>query len=200
MLLKMAEELLTSNEIEPLSKEEQRKVKKHLRKVKMQLYKNLVKAYIGWWHWFWICRTKGFGDTAVVLIPGEDREISYYALLYLDQMLDKRKYKNAIILTHDQVVIKAASLFSERIIKAKYFSRKKAEALMQFYCLYEFNKKFICASIDEPNGRNGASILGKRGTTKEELFVVGVYKIYPFSKLEKPLFSTKEIDSYFDFA
>lgn len=196
----MAEKLLTSNEIEPLSKEEQRKVKKHLRKVKTQLYKNLIKAYIGWWHWFWICRTKGFGDTAVVLIPGDDKEISYYALLYLDQMLDKRKYKNAIILTHDQVVIKAASLFSERIIKAKYFSRKKAEALMQFYCLYEFNKKFICASIDEPNGRNGASILGKRGTTKEELFVVGVYKIYPFSKLEKPLFSAKELDSYFDFA
>ena len=119
MLLKMAEELLTNNEIEPLSKEEQRKVKKHLRNVKRQLYKNLFKAYIGWWHWFWICRTKGFGDTAVVLIPGEDREISYYALLYLDQMLDKRKYKNAIILTHDFDVIKVAPLFSKRILKAK---------------------------------------------------------------------------------
>ena len=186
--------------IKPLSKEEQKNVKKHLRKVKIRLYKNLIKAYVGWWHWFWICRTKGFGNTAVVLIPGEDKEISYLSLLYLDQMLDSRKHDNAIILTHDSVVIKAAPLFSERILKAKYFSRKKTEALMQFYCLYEFNKKFICASIDEPTGRNGQQLIGKRNVTKEEIMVIGVYRVYPYIRPNKPIYigEDEEIHNFFD--
>ena len=174
------------SEISPLSKEEQKEVKKHLKKVKRQLYRNLLRAYYGWWCWFWVCRTKGFGNTAVVLIPGEDKEISYLSLLYLDQMLDARKHDNAIILTHDSVVIKAAPYFSNRILKAKAFSRKKAEALMQLYCLYEFNERFFVASLDEPNGRNGSRLVGKRGTTIEEVFVIGVYRLYPVNRPPLP--------------
>lgn len=176
------------SEISPLSKEEQKEVKKHLKKVKRQLYRNLLRAYYGWWCWFWVCRTKGFGNTAVVLIPGEDKEISYLSLLYLDQMLNARKHDNAIILTRDSLIMKTASMFSGRILKTQFFNRKKAEALMQFYCLYEFNKKFICASIDEPYGRNGSTLIGKRGTTKEEIFVIGIYRIYPFTRPEKPIY------------
>ena len=195
------DEKITDNEKRPpLSKEEQRKVRKHLRKVKRQLYRNLLRAYRGWWNWFLICRTKGFGNTAVILLPGEDKEISYLSLLYLDQMLENRKHDNAIILTHDQVVITAAPLFSDRILKVKHFSRKKAEALMQFYCLYEFNKKFICASLDEPHGRNGSVLIGKRGTTKEEIFVIGVYRLYPVERPDKPVYmgNDKEIAEYID--
>lgn len=170
----------------PLSKEEQKKVRRHLRKVRLQLYRNLLRAYHGWWCWFWVCRTRGFGNTAVILLPGDDQEISYLSLLYLDQMLDKRKHDNAIILTHDPVVIKVAGLFSKRILRVKYFSRKKAEALMQFYCLYDFNPKFICASLDEPHGRNGSALIGERGTTKEEVFVIGLYNLYPVERPDSP--------------
>ena len=57
---------------------------------------------------------------------------------------------------------------------------------MQFYCLYEFNKKFIVASLDEPYGRNGSALIGKKGTTKEEIFVSGVYRVYPFERPDEP--------------
>lgn len=171
-----------SSEVSPLSKKEQKEVKKHLKKVKRQLYRNLLRAYHGWWCWFWVCKTKGFGNTAVVLIPGDDEEISYLSLLYLDQMLIKRRYDNAIILSNDPVVIKSAKLFSKRILRAKSFNKKKVEALLQFYCLYEFNKKFICASLDKPYGRNGSVLIDKKGITKEEVFVIGVYCLYPMVK------------------
>lgn len=59
---------------------------------------------------------------------------------------------------------------------------------MQFYCLYEFDKRFICASLDEPNGRNGSALIGKRGTTVEEIFVIGVYRVYPFQRPEAPAY------------
>lgn len=181
-----------------LSTEDKKNVRKHLKKVRVKLYINLIRAYYGWWCWFWICRTRGFGNTAVVLLPGDDKEVSYYSLLYLNRMLDKRGYDNAIILTHESATIKAAPLFSDRILAIKRFSRRKAVALMQFYCLYDFNKQFICASLDEPYGRNGSALIGKKGTTKEEVFVMGIYKLKLDSRPEFPQYSgdDKEIINF----
>ncbi len=160
---------------------------KHLRMVKRQLYVNLISAYKGWWQWHKVIKGKDVEDnTAVILMPSHDIEINHLALLYLDAMLKSRKYKNAVILTDDPAVIKSASLFSKNILRVMEFSRKRAEHLMQFYSLYEFDKRFIVASLDEPNGRNGSSIIGKRGTTVEEIFVIGVYRVYPFSRPEPP--------------
>ena len=160
---------------------------KHLKQVKRQLYLNLISAYKGWWQWHKIVRSKGVeGNTAVILLPSRDTEINHLALLYLDTMLKSRKYKNAVILTHDPAVKKCAALFSKNILKVVPFSRKNAEHLMQFYCLYEFDKRFIVASLDEPNGRNGSALIGKRGTTVEEIFVIGVYRVYPFTRPDAP--------------
>ena len=157
--------------------------------MKRQLYLNLISAYRGWWQWHKIVKKRDVGNTAVVLLPDCDREINLLALLYLDAMLKARKHKDAIILTHDPVVQRCAHLFSHNILRVIPFSRKKAEHLMQFYCLYEFDKRFIVASLDEPNGRNGSRLIGKRGTTKEEIFVIGVYRVYPFQRPALPTYA-----------
>ena len=160
---------------------------KHLKQVKRQLYKNLWSSYKGWWQWHKVIKGKGVaGNTAVILLPACDRETNLLALLYLDAMLKSRKYKNAVILTHDPAVKKCAGLFSQNILRVVDFNRKKAEHLMQFYCLYEFDKRFTVASLDEPNGRNGSALTGKRGTTVEEIFVIGVYRVYPFERPAAP--------------
>lgn len=162
---------------------------KHLKQVKRQLYLNLISAYRGWWQWHKVIKGKGVtGDTAVILLPSCEREINHLALLYLDDMLKSRKYRDAVILTHDPAVKKSASLFSRNILRVVSFSRKKAEHLMQFYCLYEFDKRFTVASLDEPNGRNGSALIGKRGTTVEEIFVIGVYRVYPFQRPKPPAY------------
>lgn len=172
---------------------------KHLRRVKRQLYLNLISAYRGWWHWHQVSKGVG-GGTAIILLPSCDREINHLALLYLDAMLKSRKYRDAIILTHDAAVEKCAPLFSKNILRVVRFSRKKAEHLMQFYCLYEFDKRFICASLDEPNGRNGSALIGKRGTTVEEIFVIGVYRVYPFTRPDAPSYSgdDREIKTFLE--
>lgn len=163
---------------------------KHLKQVKRQLYLNLISAYRGWWQWHKVIKGKGVdGTTAVILLPSCEREINHLALLYLDDMLKSHKYKNAVILTHDPAVEKSAPLFSKNILRVIHFSRKKAEHLMQFYCLYEFDKRFMVASLDEPNGRNGSRLIGKRGTTAEEIFVIGVYRVYPFQRPQPPVYT-----------
>ncbi len=163
---------------------------KHLKQVKRQLYRNLISAYKGWWHWHKIVKGKGVeGNTAVILLPDRNRETNHLALLYLDAMLKSRRYKNAVLLTHDPAVKKCAALFSKNILRVVNFSRRKAEHLMQFYCLYEFDKRFTVASLDEPNGRNGSALIGKRGTTVEEIFVIGVYRVYPFTRPRAPTYA-----------
>lgn len=164
----------------------------HLKKVKRQLYKNLRSAYRGWWQWHKV--SKRIGNTAVVLLPSCDRKINYLALLYLDDMLKRYNYDNAVILTHDKLVQRCAGLFSNNILHVISFSRKKAEQLMQFYCLYEFDKRFIVASLDEPNGRNGSVLIGKRGTTVEEIFVIGVYRVYPFERPMTPKYDGNDAE------
>jgi hypothetical protein len=121
-------------------------------------------------------------------MPSENRDYNFTALLYLNQMLDAKSYKNAVVLTYDPSVAKSANLFSDRIIGVELINRKKAEYLMQYYCLYEFDKRLIIASLDEPNGRNGLAVVGKHGITLEETFVIGVYKLYPFYKPVEPVF------------
>lgn len=167
---------------------------KHLKQVKRQLYRNLIASYRGWWQWHKITKRKGVGNTAVVLLPSCERETNLLALLHLEAMLKNRKFANAVILTHDPAVKKSARLFSDKILDVISFSRKNAEDLMQFYCLYEFDKRFIVASLDEPNGRNGSVLIGKRGTTKEEIFVIGVYRVYPFERPALPQYDGDDRD------
>lgn len=161
-------------------------MQKHLKQVKRQLYKNLFRSYQGWFRWHRIVKKYKLGNTAVILMPSCDRDYNFYALLYLDQLLASRKFDNALILTHSDVVIKSASLFSDKILSIEEFSRKYTEQLMQYYCLYEFDKRLIVASLEEPNGRNGRTLIGKKGTTLEEIFVIGVYKVYPYKQLFAP--------------
>ncbi len=165
----------------------------HLKQVKRQLYRNLISAYRGWWQWHKVIKGKGVtGRTAVILLPSRERETNLLALLYLDKMLQSRQHTNAVILTHDPAVVKSAELFSKNILRVIPFSREKAEHLMQFYCLYEFDKRFTVASLDEPRGRNGSALIGKKGTTKEEIFVIGVYRVYPFTRPKIPAYTGED--------
>lgn len=148
-----------------------------MNKIRRQMRKNLLETYRGWWVWHRMVRKYQIGATAVVLMPGTNREYNRSALLFLDQMLKNQKYENAVIMTVDQAVASCAMLFSDHILGVELISRKKAERLMQFYCLYEFDSRFMVASLDEPMGRDAWRLVGRNGTTVEELMALGVYKL-----------------------
>ncbi len=48
---------------------------------------------------------------------------------------------------------------------------------MKFYSLYMFTDRLVIASLDEPDGRNGERMVGKKGITVGEIFPIGVYWI-----------------------
>lgn len=159
-----------------------------LSEVKKLMRHNLLESFRGWWIWHRIVKRYHLGRTRVVLIPAVKRAYSYPALLYIDQMLERHGYENAVILSVDPVIQQAAPLFSRRILAVETISRRKAQRLMQFYCLYDFDPRFVVASLDEPNGRNAAGLIGKNGTTAEELIAIGVYQLPEFTKEKAPCY------------
>ena len=183
------ESIESANSRKPLSKEEKKDVKQHLKKVKRQLYRNLVDAYRGLWCWRIIVRKykkSGVRNWAIILLPDTNDRDNYLSLLYLDCMLDKEHYDKALVLTHSEIVKKIACFFSDKIAWIEEFSRKDAESLMQLYCLYNFDKRFYCASLDEPYGRSGSKLIGACGISAEEIFAIGIYKLHPFERVSAP--------------
>lgn len=162
--------------------------------IKKLMRHNLWESYRGWWIWHRLVKRYHLGRTRVILLPSQDRRYNYAALRYVDQMLERHNYDNAIFLTVDPMVEKVAGLFSKNIRAVETISRKKAERLMQFYCLYEFDPRFVVASLEEPNGRNAVGLIGKNGTTVEELIAIGVYQIPEFSKESVPCYGGPDLE------
>lgn len=162
------------------------------REIKKLMRHNLWESYRGWWLWHRLVKRYHLGRTRVILLPSGNQRYNYAALRYVDQMLERHNYDNAIFLTVDPVVEKAAGLFSENILAVETISRKKAERLMQFYCLYEFDPRFVVASLEEPNGRNAVGLIGKNGTTVEQLIAIGVYQLPEFVEESTPCYQGED--------
>ena len=167
---------------------------KYLRWIRHSLLKRISLCYYGWWQWRRICKIEGMGRTAVILVTGEDREVSFFALTHLDQLLEKRAFDDAVIISADQVVLKSAPYFSNKLRAVHKLSPKQVDSLLQLACLYQFDDRFICASIEQPTGRNGGRLVGKKGITKEEVFSVGVYGLYPFEPANIPVYDGDDLE------
>lgn len=144
---------------------------------------NLKKAFKGRRIWIDLIKKHNITDKDyIILMPSLNRDYNYFALLYINQFLEQKKYNKIIILTFDNRVMKCCSLFSDKINKAINFSRENSELIMKYYCLYKFTDKLIFASLKEPKGRNDYNLIGRNGITLEEIFAIGIYGNKSFKK------------------
>lgn len=155
------------------------------------------QAFKGWRIWHKIVKkykmkTKKYHSTAVVLMPINDLENTYYALLYLDRMLSRRDLKFVVILTANSLVCKVSKLLCKKLRGVEMITEESAESLLQFYALYPFDSRFIAASLTDPHGRNGKELDGICGITVEELVAIGVYNLIPYSQMDRPKYNGED--------
>lgn len=147
--------------------------------IKPKLLKRAFICIKGAFLWRRLLRKyKEINNTAVIIIPEND-DCRYFALKYLDRMLCAMKFDNAVILSCDEEIARIAESFSDKISRVVDFSVKKSKILEQYYMLFEFDRRIIFASLDIPKGRCGSKLIGLKGLTAEEVFAIGVYRIYP---------------------
>ena len=151
--------------------------------VKEDVLRRIDEAKQGRELWIDLIETYGINNNdQVILFPSEYDEWAYYGAVHLDRFIKTFGYKRAIALCHDEKIM---DCIREHSINPEihHFSREKAEKLMAFYSLYLFTDNLIIFSPNEPAGRNGNALVGKKGITVED---VVVYTLYRLNKLSKP--------------
>ena len=152
------------------------------------------RALDGWLQWRRILKkyclkTPENYRTAVVLLPKDDAENSYFALLYLDRMLRVAGYQKAVVLARTEIDAKAAPYMSKKICGLEIISDRKAEAILQFYASLVFDTRFICASLTDVKCRDGKKLLGVCGITVEDMVAIGIYRIIPYVRKDRPQYN-----------
>lgn len=144
--------------------------------VRSLLEEKIEKAAEGRRLWLSLVERYNAGDRDYfILMPSAKQEYNHSALVYLDRFIESRKAEKVYVLAYDKYVFENGRKLSEKATEFVEFSRQEAEALMQFYCMYQFTDKLIIASLDEPDGRNAYNLVGRKGITIEDVMAVGVY-------------------------
>lgn len=115
-------------------------------------------------------------DCQVVIIPENDIETRMIAIKYLPQFLKKKYAKRGIVLVWDDTFLNEKIQVDDSI-EIKICKKNDLEAIIQFYCLYEFASNLVIASLRQPAGRMGLGIVGHKGLSYEEVFAGVVYGI-----------------------
>ena len=153
------------------------------------------KACVGWGIWHRIIKQYKVGPTtAVVLLPKNDLENSYFALLYLDRMLSIKEYRDAVIIVPNEMLEKASKIMCHKINKVVQMTESRIDALLQFYMLCKFDHRFYVTSLDDIPCRNGRELIGVHGIGVEEMVAIGIYQIIPYVQKERPDYSGNDIE------
>lgn len=112
----------------------------------------------------------------VIIMPTDNRGYNESALLYLKRFLDKRGVKKAWILTYDPWVMEQQEEYCN-YAQFVQWDKEDIQAVIQLYCLYEFSPNIVIASLEQPAGRMGEGIVGKKSLSLQEVFAGIVYSL-----------------------
>lgn len=140
------------------------------------LLEHYWRAYQGYRIWRKI--EQKYHAPLYILMPKEKDEYNYYALRHLDLFMERKKVRDAVVITCDREAIAALGLFcgEGRRVRAEYLPRGKALKLIKYYSLYEFTSKLKIVSFTEPYDTYAENLLGIHGVTKEDLVCFDVFR------------------------
>lgn len=121
---------------------------------------------------------ESFKADLYILFPHVNEEYNYYALLYLDEYIEKKRAKEVVLITMERVIKKVLPVFSKAKIKVHEVSHDDIKAIIKYYALYEFSTRLTIISLKEPYDTCGENLLGVKGVTKEDLLCFDIYRLF----------------------
>ena len=153
----------------------QQEKKQHFTDYDME--QRIRQAKSGRTYWMNFVKKYNIDNTKYVLIlPETQHNYNESALKNLPDFLKKRGIKQAYILSYDPYVIAQNEKVSDQITIV-VASEEEIQNLIQLYCLYEFAPNVLIGSLQEPSGRKGSALIGKKGLSAEEVFAGVVYSL-----------------------
>lgn len=141
----------------------------------MNIEERIAQANQGREFWLRLVKEQGINNICqVVLLPEKGKVYWESALKYLPDFLKKRHAKRGIVLTCQKELPKKYHETDDNIAFV-VCKPEELQALIQFYCLYEFAPNLVIASLEEPAGRLGYGMIGHKNCSLEEVFTGVVY-------------------------
>ncbi len=109
------------------------------------------------------------GRDCVVLLPEDDQELNESALRHIDELAERTKERDVIIVSDQRWVIENAKRFSERILSVVSAAQSEIDDLISFYELYAFTERLYIISLTKPHGNKLKNMLCLHDVTKEDL-------------------------------
>lgn len=165
--------------------------------MKELLQKKLEKARDGKEYWLWLMETYNLSDGKyIILVPDSCTQDAYLSLLFLEDFIKQKNIKSVIILSTDFIIKEVSVLFSDKIEEVIIIDKKIKEAIIKFYCLYEFSSRFIIASLTQPKGRKGTGLLKTGKLCYAEIFAVIIYGLEEVKKNESPFTEEERLNMW----
>jgi len=139
----------------------------------MGIEKRVVKAKYG--RKFWLSLVEKFRidqSVYVVVLPDKKKDNNSLAMSLLLEFLGRKGTEKTIVLFCDEWELEQQIVKNISFMKCK---EEEIDGLIQFYCLYEFTTNLVIASLEQPAGRLGLGMIGKKGLEKDEIFAGVVY-------------------------
>lgn len=116
--------------------------------------------------------------TVVLILTGDNRELDRYALLHLQDYMDRKFAKKAVVICQDKETyarMESASL-PEGVTLCEW-SRKRVEKLYVFYSFYLFSDKIVFTYTDSPKDNLLGRLLRETVVGEEEAVCLGLYRL-----------------------
>ncbi len=134
----------------------------------------------------------------VILIPDAYTVDAYLSLLFLDDFIQEKNAESIIILSTDSIIKEVAFCFSKKIEEVILIDQEIKDALLKFYCLYEFSNRLIIASLTQPKGRRGKGLIQTGKVCYAEIFAVIVYGLTEIKKKEPPKVEKEQVKAWIE--
>ncbi|WP_029322816.1 hypothetical protein [Butyrivibrio sp. AE3004] len=129
-----------------------------------------------------------------IVFPHINEEYNYYALLYLDKHIEKKKADSVVLVTADSGVEKSVKLFTQRMCSVEKMPIEDIHLMLKYYALYEFTSRMTIISLKIPYDTRGENFLGVKGVTKKELLCFDIYRFGEVPEVSEPRYDLGDED------
>lgn len=142
------------------------------------MIKEICKVLAGKFYWEFY-RHKLHLDTSkvVVLLSGENEEVDKYAMLYLDNIIERKRAKSAVVFVMDDTVMAEAKkcLDSKYPVKLLKIRRNIIDSIYKLYMMDRFYPNFFWTFTDYTKSNLLGRFIREEGISAEEAVCLAIY-------------------------
>lgn len=126
-------------------------------------------------------------EKKVVLVLVNNRKaLDYYALVYLEDFMDRKYAKEAILLFSDKKVYSQFCKLKLNIpVRLCCWTENKIKKLYKYYSFYKFSDKIVFTYIDSPKENQLGKLLRETQVDEEEAACLGLYRLRAVPVIKK---------------